>query len=61
MDFPSSSAVKNLPAMQETQFNYWGDLLEKERATLSSIHLVNRIDRRAWGLHTVHGVAKEST
>ena len=37
--FPDSSAVKNLPAMQETQIRSLGreDLLEKEMATHSSI------------------------
>ena len=39
MDFPGSSAVKNLPAMQETQVQSlgWEDPLEKEMATHSSI------------------------
>ena len=37
MDFPGSSAVKNLPAMQETQVQSlgWEDPLEKEMATHS--------------------------
>ena len=37
--FPDGSAVKNLPAMQETQIQSLGreDLLEKEMATHSSI------------------------
>ena len=39
MGFPGGSAVKNLPAVQETQFQSLGreDLLEKEMATHSSI------------------------
>ena len=39
MGFPGGSAVKNLPAMQETQIQSLGceDLLEKEMATHSSI------------------------
>ena len=37
--FPDGSAVKNLPAMQETQIRSLGreDLLEKEMATHSNI------------------------
>ena len=37
--FPSGSAVKNLPAMQETNVQSldWEDPLEKEMATHSSI------------------------
>ena len=37
--FPGGSAVKNLPAMQETQVQFlgWEDPLEKELATHSSI------------------------
>ena len=39
MGFPGDSAVKNLPAMQETQIQSlgWEDPLEKEMATHSSI------------------------
>ena len=39
MGFPSGSVVKNLPAVQEAQVRSlgWEDLLEKERATHSSI------------------------
>ena len=39
MGFPSSSVVKNLPAMQETRVRSlgWKDPLEKEMATHSSI------------------------
>ena len=39
MGFPGGSAVKNLPAVQETQVQSlgWEDLLEKEMATHSSI------------------------
>ena len=38
-DFPGGSVVKNLPVMQETQFQSLGqeDPLEKEMATHSSI------------------------
>ena len=53
-DFPSSSAVKNLPAMQESQETQvwslgWEDTLEEGMATHSSI-LAWRIpmDRGAW-------------
>ena len=37
--FPYSSVIKNLPEMQETQFQFLGqeDLLEKEMAIHSSI------------------------
>ena len=40
MGFPSGSAVKNLPAMQETQVQSLGqeDTLEKEMETHFSIH-----------------------
>ena len=58
--FPSGSAVKNPPAMQEMQVRSLGQegLLEKEMATHSSI-LAWRIpvDRGAWRA-TVHRVAK---
>ena len=39
MDFPGGSAVKNLPAMQETQVQSlgWEDPLEREMTTHSSI------------------------
>ena len=39
LGFLGSSVVKNLPAMQETQFQYLGgeDALEKEMATHSSV------------------------
>ena len=39
MGFPDDSAVKNLPAKQETQVQYlsWEDSLKKEMATCSSI------------------------
>ena len=58
--FPGGSAVKNLPAVQETQVQALSqeDSLEEGMATLSSIlALENSIDR---GLRqaTVHGVAK---
>ena len=40
LGFPSGSAVKNLPAMQETWIRSlgWEDPLEKEMATHSSVH-----------------------
>ena len=61
--FPSGSAVKNLPAMQETQVRSLGqeDPLEKEMTTHSSI-LAWKIpmDRGAWRA-TVHRVAKSQT
>ena len=51
MGFPGWSVVKILPTMQETRVRSLGqeDLLEKERATHSSI-LVGKIpwDREAW-------------
>ena len=63
MGFPGGSAVKNLPAMQETWVRSLGreDLLEKGMATHSSI-LVWKIpmDREAWQA-IVHGVAKSWT
>ena len=51
--------VKNPPAMQETlvQFLGWEDLLEKGKATHSSI-LAWRIP---WTVYIVHGVAKSWT
>ena len=62
--FPSSSVVKNLPAMQETQETRVQLLgreepLEKGMATHSSI-LAWRIPwaEEPGGLHTVHGVTK---
>ena len=50
MGFPTSSAVKNLPAMQKSlvQFLGWEDFLEEGMATHSSI-LAWRIPMdRAW-------------
>ena len=62
--FPSSSVVKNLPAMQETQETTVQCLgqeepLEEGMATHSNI-LAWRIPwaEKPGGLHTVHGVAK---
>ena len=63
MGFPFGSAVKNLPAMQET----WvpslvrEDPLEKEMATHSRILAweINPMDREAWWA-TACGVTKES-
>ena len=63
MGFPGGSAVKNLPARQETQVRFLGqeDPLEEGMATHSSI-LAWRIpmDRGAWQA-AVHGVAKSQT
>ena len=64
MGFPGGSAVKNLPAMQETQIQSLGceDLLEKEMATHSSILAWENgksygqkslADYRPWGHKTV--------
>ena len=58
--FRHSSVGKNLPAMRETRLRLlgWGDPLEKETATHSSIlNLENPMDRGAWWA-TVHGVAR---
>ena len=60
--FPGGSAVKNLPAMQETKVRSqgWEDLLEKEMATQPLYScLGNPMDREAWRA-TVHGFANES-
>ena len=63
MDFYVGSVVKNPPVKQETQGQSlgWEDALEKEMATHSSI-LAGEIpmDRGAWWVTAVHGVAKES-
>ena len=66
LGFPSGSAVKNLPAMQEPQETWvqslgWEGLLEEEMATYSSM-LACRIpmDRGAWWA-TVHRVTKSQT
>ena len=59
--FPGGSAVKNLPAMQETKVRSqgWEDLLEKEMVTQPHYScLGNPMDRGAWRA-TVHGAAKE--
>ena len=58
--FPGGSAVKNLPAKQETWVQSLGeeDHLEKE-TLLQYCRLGNSMDRRAWRV-TVHGVTKES-
>ena len=52
-----AQAVKNLPAIQETQVQSlgWEDPLEEGMAIYSSMLAW----RRAWG-DTIHGVAKES-
>ena len=54
-------AVKNLPAMKETQVQSLGreDPLRKGMATYSCI-LAYRMDRGAWQA-IVHGVAKSRT
>ena len=62
--FPSGSAVKNPPAMQETQETQVQSLgredhLEEEMATHSSILARKIMDRGCWWA-TVHRVAKES-
>ena len=59
--FPSSSEVKNPPAVLETQVQSLGRKgpLEKGMATLRYSCLENSMDRGAW-LAIVHGVAKES-
>ena len=57
--FPSGSAVKNSPAMQEMQVRSLGqeDPLEKGMATHSSILcLENPMDRGAWWA-IVHGIS----
>ena len=61
MGFPSGSAVKNLPAMQEMHIpsQGWEDPLEEEMATHSRICLKNPMDRGPW-LAMVLWVAKES-
>ena len=66
MGFPRGSAVKNLPAMQETQemcVQSLGqkDPLEEETATHSSIlSLGNSMDRGAWQA-AIHGFTKSQT
>ena len=52
-------SVRKLPAMQETRVQSlgWGDPLERETATHSSILAWRSLDRRAWQA-TVHGVAR---
>ena len=54
-----AQTVKRLPAIQKTQVQSlgWEDLLEKGKATHSSI-LVWRIP---WTIHSVHGVTKNWT
>ena len=70
MGFPTGSAVKNPPTMQETQVGSLGpeDRQEKEVATHSPCPpqspsqnscLGNPMDREIWQA-TVHGVTKES-
>ena len=59
--FPGGSAVKNLPAMQETWVWSQGqeEPLEEKMAISSSILVENPMDRGAWWA-IVHGIAKES-
>ena len=55
--------VKNLPVVQETQFEFprWEDPLEKETVTHCSIFAwENPMDRRIWWA-TVHGVTQGQT
>jgi len=61
--FPGGSAVKNLPAMQETQF--WAQSQEDSPGEGNGYPfqyscLENSIDREAWQA-TVHGVSKSQT
>ena len=63
MGFPGGSAVKNLPAMQETWVRSlgWEDPLEEEMTTHSSIlSWRSPMDRGAWRA-TVYGVSKSQT
>ena len=59
MGFSSDSAVKHLPAMQETWVRSLGqeDSLEEEMTIPSNSCLQNPMDRGAWWV-TVHGVTK---
>ena len=63
MGFPGDSVVKNLPAIQKTQFLSlgWEDSLEEEM----TIHFSILAWRTPWteepgGLQSIHRVAKES-
>ena len=61
--FPGGSAVKNLPAIQETWVRSlgWEDPLEEEMASHSSILAwKNPMDRGAWQA-TVRGLEKSET
>ena len=60
--FPSGSAVKNLPALQEIQIQPLGqeDPLEKETASHSSFLPESPRDRGAWQA-TVRGITKSRT
>ena len=65
MGFPNGSAVKNPPAMEETQVQSlgWEDPLEKEipwSNLLKYSYLRNPMDSGAWQV-TVHGVMKSWT
>ena len=60
LSFLGGSAVKNLPAIQETWIRAlgWEDPLEKETATLLQYsYLGNSMDRGAWRA-AFHGVAE---
>ena len=61
--FPSGSAVKNSPAMQEMQVRSLGqeDPLEKGMATHSSILCLENLMDRVASQGTVHRVAKSQT
>ena len=65
LGLPSGSAIKNLPAMQETleiwvQSMGWEDPLKKKKATHSNILPTpweNSMERRTWQA-TVHSIMK---
>ena len=59
--FPDGSEVKNLPVNAGIQFLGWGDPLENEMATYSSILTGKSHRRRILAGYTVHGVAKNQT
>ena len=63
MGFPSGSAVKNLPAMQESPVRSLGreDPLKKGKATHSNILPRETHGQRSLGGAMVHGVAKSQT
>ena len=60
MRFAGGSAVKNPPAVQETQVYFWvGEIPWRKAWQLQYSCLGNPVDRGAWWA-TVHAVAKES-